>query len=169
MASTILDRMEIHLDGKVYKLVEVFDPPPPPTELPAVEDVHFLEQSVVKSWPVKIDLRSVKIEDSSLRFDYTARVVLPVKKPYRAEVNANMWAVFRYEGKWCAATFEWVRPNQKVKAKSGVGWKNMKPARVKTGWGPKPGEDIGFFISGMARNNQRNKDVRSEIRWLKWR
>lgn len=77
-------------------------------------------------------------------------------------VVASAWVVFEHGGRWTAATFEYLRPGQTVK---NAGF--HIPIDGQT-WRPSSGEEIGFIVSGLARDKRRTVEERSNVSWVRW-
>lgn len=77
--------------------------------------------------------------------------VAPQWPEYEGGVNGNVWVVAMLDGKWYAATFEWVRIGQTDKSLT----LREFPQHIKEGplanWVPIPGEPVYFFVSSCTR------------------
>ena len=80
----------------------------------------------------------------------------------------NPWVFVRIDGRWLAATFEWMRPGQECK---GVTRLNIGPHTKQSPlstWVPTSGETVGFAMSTPARSNLRTSNERSNIVLVRW-
>jgi len=91
-------------------------------------------------------------------------------------IEGNPWVVAFINGWWWAATYEWLRSGQICKAMNvpehhsdiahSLG-PHTKKAPIES-WVPVLGETVGFFVSTLARDPQRNGDERSNIVLIDW-
>ena len=88
-------------------------------------------------------------------------------------VNANPWAIVNINGKWYAATFEWLKVGQTTKPTSVLSQTDGKGDHFKvqplSSWRPHSGERFGIMVSGLARGGSlRNVKERSNISMVTW-
>ena len=87
-------------------------------------------------------------------------------------VNANPWAIVNINGKWYAATFEWLKVGQTTKPTSVLSQTDGKGDHFKvsplSSWRPRSGERFGLMVSGLARGGLRNVKERSNICMVTW-
>jgi hypothetical protein len=91
------------------------------------------------------------------------------KWPPLGEGEGNAWIVAQVDGRWYAATYEWLHPGQT--AKLGGKIQDVGPNTKKEplrSWHPKPGEKVGLFMSTFARDARRTTNERSNIAWVTW-
>ena len=81
--------------------------------------------------------------------------------------NANPWVFVHRNGKWYAATFEWLRPGQTSKPVSTVNGDHIKKSPLEN-FNPVSGEVYGFMVSGLARDKTRNVRERSNVDMVRW-
>ena len=142
-------------------------PTPPEPEFPVgTKWLHY----DVSAWPVTTKMTaSFSGGNVNVPFDRTS--VWPTKNA-DGPVNANVWAIVNVNGKWYAATWEWLRPKGTSKSmkkllKTGGEGDHFKVAPLNA-WKPKSGEKIGLMVSGLARGKDRNVQERSNVEWVVW-
>lgn len=81
--------------------------------------------------------------------------------------NANPWIFVQQDGRWYAATWEWLRPGQTSKAKGAVSGSHIKASPLQN-FTPRSGETYGFMVSGLARSHLRNVQERSNVDMVVW-
>lgn len=80
----------------------------------------------------------------------------------------NPWIIAKLNGKWTAATHEWMRPSQREKGKRSVHGDHIKRAEFGSDWVPTVGEEYGFCVSGLCRGADRNEQERTQIVMMIW-
>ncbi|MDP7337686.1 MAG: hypothetical protein QF786_00090 [Vicinamibacterales bacterium] len=131
------------------------------------ELVTFLHADI-GGWPITTAIESVKFhggEKLSVKADHNWPVYMLNGD---TAVNANPWVFVQIGGRWFAATYEWLRPNQTRKGihAANIG-AHIKKDPLDT-WRPRNGEVVGFCISGTARDSHRTAEERSQIVLVKW-
>ncbi len=130
---------------------------------PDFEGVVWLHTNVSR-WAVASPL-SVSFPTSSLiRVQYDKAGVWPANS---GGVNGNPWIFVFQDGKWYAATWEWLKLNQTVKNKSSVAGSHIKKAPLQD-FLPVSGEVYGFMVSGLARTSERNVLERTPVVMVRW-
>ena len=119
----------------------------------------------VSDWPVTASL-SASVGGGTINMPYSK------SKTWHAVdgVNANPWVIVYMNGKWYAATFEYLRHGQTSKPMgvlSGAMGDHIKVSPL-SGWRPHSGERFGLMVSGLARSNLRNVRERSNIAMVTW-
>jgi hypothetical protein len=74
------------------------------------------------------------------------------------------------DGKWYAATFEWLRPGQTSKpvgVLDGSKGDHIKRSPL-SNWRPRKGERFGIMVSGLARGGARNVSERTNVQMVTW-
>ena len=85
------------------------------------------------------------------------------------KMNANPWVIVKWsDGRYYAATWESLRPGQTQKNMTGKSWGGHIKVSPLNKWEPKKGEEIGMFVSGLARTPVRNQLERSNVIWFNW-
>ena len=105
----------------------------------------------------------VWVADGYLHLEYDKARVWPS----RDGLNANPWIFVFQDGRWYAATFEWLRGGQTSKPVHVVAGDHIKKPPLQS-FHPRSGEVYGFMVSGLARDETRNVQERSEVVMLRW-
>jgi hypothetical protein len=119
-------------------------------------------------WEVVTDL-DVTVAGGEVRLDHNA--TFPVGGMVARDggrLAGNPWVIAEVKGQWYAATWEWLRPGQKVKAASSVNGAHVKRREFSPDWKPASGQRIGFMVSSDARGPHRTSDIRSKVDWVVW-
>ncbi len=126
--------------------------------------IHWLHTNV-SSWPVTSSLHASV--GGTINFPYSKATVWPAVDG----VNANPWVIVKWtDGKWYAATFEWLRKGQTSKPKGvldGSMGDHIKVSPLNK-WRPHSGERFGIMVSGLARTQTRNVKERTNISMVTW-
>lgn len=124
----------------------------------------------VSNWPITTQVNP-SIGNGWINFPYDKANVWPGVFTVGATVNANPWVIVKLDdGKWYAATFEWLRPGQTRKPMGvldGSMGDHIKVAPLNR-WRPRSGERFGIMVSGLARSRVRNVEERSNIVMVTW-
>lgn len=152
-------------------LVEHIRPPTAPPAEPGRDQidpasVRWLHTNV-STWPIASELTRVTMRDSQVCLYHSQAGRWPV----RDGVEGNPWVFARFGGIWHAATYEWLRPGQVCKGvtRSGersIGRHTKRPPFPE--WVPASGEDVGWMVSGLARDAKRNIQARTQIVLTTW-
>jgi len=131
-----------------------------------LSSVKWLHTDVSK-WPVTGKLRSVAVSGNKITLDYDKARVWPGVG--EKSINANPWIFVKHDGKWYAATWEWLRFGQRTKALYAVSGSHIKCDPLRD-FKPRPGELYGFMVSGLARDMAHftNVQERTNIYWMRW-
>ena len=121
----------------------------------------------VSGWARTAHLSDVRIGNGSITLYYDKATVWPAHDFGDMVLNANPWVFALRDGKWCAATWEWLREGQITKGSAAVAGDHIK-RREFNGWKPKSGEQLGFMVSGLIRGAERNVSERSNIIMVTW-
>ncbi len=119
---------------------------------------------------------SVSVEGSILRINDTKKAVWPARFHTILQndcCNRSLWIFIKYQGRWYATTFEYMRFNQDIKQSEAVRGGQIKRLPFFGNgfeWEPADGEVYGFMTSGMARFNLDNVNVRerSNVFLYRW-
>ncbi len=133
----------------------------------------------VSRWSETSRITSVQVKSGGqICIDYTERGRWPAGNPLKkGQLVGNPWVFVKISGRYYAATYEWLRPGQRCK----FGHENTRPlskvynsawrGHIKVSplnrWIPKPGEIVGFMISGLARNSVRNVLKRTNVQFYR--
>lgn len=137
-------------------------------------DVTWIDPNI-SSWPVTAQI-SVNVRGSTLAVNDTKKDVWPRRfhTTLRNDCcNRSLWIIIKYEGRWYASTFEYMRVGQVNKNAEAVNGRQIKRAPfLRPGflWRPAKGEVYGFITSGMARFDLNNLNVRerSNVALYRW-
>jgi hypothetical protein len=147
--------------------VEVVTAAPVPEVVPIApieNDMDFVEKwgnADVSKWPVTSELKLTMV-GRSIRFDHTKANVWPCwLSPNKNQLNGNTWVIYLKDGMWKAETWEWAGKGIFSKPKD-------KADRPDLGRDLKPGDRVGFLVSGLIRGPQRNVSERSNVVWVEW-
>ena len=141
------------------------DPEPTQEEVIPLDQVTWLHTDV-SSWEITTELKSVSFSGNKIILDYDADWA--PKLLGTVELSGNAWIFVKKDGRWYAATWEWLRHKQKIKGKIAVMGNHIKRAPLHT-FAPVVGETYGFMVSGLARDGNRNVMERSSIILVTWK
>lgn len=145
---------------------EAAAPPPPPPSGAAPLDlsrVIWLHTNVA-AWPETSRITKASIGDPPICIHHTKAG----KWPVHDGTEGNPWIFVNLDGKWYAATYEWLRPGQICKAitAANIG-PHTKRAPLST-WRPKSGELVGLMVSARARARADTVRERSNVVMVRW-
>ena len=150
---------------------KIFKPKPEPTPVPEepipLDSVKWLHTDVSK-WDRTSELKSVKFSGDKIILDHTKASEWPGKLLGTVELAGNPWIFVNKDGKWYAATWEWLRYGQTIKGKSSVSGDHIKQAPLYD-FKPVIGDTYGFMVSGLARTGERNVKERSNVLMVEWK
>jgi len=154
-------------------IIEIFKPKPEPEPEPdpiadAIDpkDITWLGVNVGE-WDKRYSL-SVNVEGSRIIYDQQGTTEWTPKNEAGVDATGNPWVIAKLNGKWTAATHEWMRVGQKAKGKRSVHGDHIKRAEFGPTWTPTEGEEYGFCVSGLCRGSQRNQSERTQIIKYVW-
>lgn len=139
-----------------------------PSELANVQWLH----ANVRDWPTTAQM-TASISGGQIRFPYDKANSWPVATSgVEKGTNANVWAIPQINGRWYAATWEWLRQGQTSKPmwvldKSTGKGDHFKVAPLNN-WRPRSGERFYIMVSGHARASGRNVQERSNPAEVIW-
>ena len=120
----------------------------------------------VSSWPVTASL-TANVARGWINFPYSKSRTWPAVNG----VNANPWVIVKWtDGRWYAATFEWLRFGQTSKpvgVLDGSRGDHIKKPPLSS-WRPHSGERFGIMVSGLARDGTRDVLERSNVVMVTW-
>ena len=127
--------------------------------------VRFLHTDVSR-WPETASLHA-RVGGGTISMPYSKAKVWPAVDG----VNANPWVIVKWtDGRWYAATFEWLRFGQTSKpvgVLDGSRGDHIKRPPL-SNWRPHSGERFGIMVSGLARDGNRNVRERSNVVMVTW-
>ena len=136
-------------------------------------DVTWLD-SDISSWQQTSNL-TVSVNSTATFFTHTKQASWPntTHSIVGRCCNASVWAFIKRNGRWYASTFEYLRPNTPRKFTSALDGAHIKRAPFLRGqfdWKPADGEVYGFMVSGFARFNLNDVNIRerSNVFFYKW-
>jgi hypothetical protein len=136
---------------------------------PRLSDISWLHTNV-SGWTQTSTITAIVFFKDAVEVKHTMAGKWPTFKNEKGKlIEGNPWVIGFFEGKWYAATYEWLEKGQTKKyvTADDIGEHTKKePLRYK--WNPQPGEVVGFMISGTARDNNRTAQERSDIVFVKW-
>lgn len=138
-----------------------------PAESGLPEGLRWLHTDVSK-WPATATL-AAHADARTIYMVYDKAKVWPGRNTGSgANLNANPWVIVKYEGKWYAATFEWLRFGQTSKPRGVLDGSKGDHIKVSplNKWRLRSGEKIGIMVSGLARGPERNVQERSNVVWF---
>ena len=131
------------------------------------------DRSIVAGWPATSTITGITIRDDraggGICVDHTKANSwpgAPADSIGHPNLAGNAWVFAKVDGRWYGGTYEWLGPGQICKLSvppggCGPGCGHDRPSRelgkhVKTppldrSWVPRPGDQIGFMVSTMAR------------------
>lgn len=116
-------------------------------------DVNFIHENV-SGWAETATHNVTDISTETVWLDSDKKDAWPTMQG----VNASCWVIFKVNGAWYASTFDYMRPGQVSK---GIDDPAIQTHEFR--WRPSHGEEIGFMVSGLARDARRNVSVRSNV------
>jgi hypothetical protein len=144
-------------------------PPKPPPSEPApgapvdLRQVTWIDPDI-SGWPETSRITSASIGDPPICIQHTKAGRWPVKDG----LEGNPWIIANLNGRWYAATYEWLAPGQVCK---GIDAGNIGPHIGRpplSGWRPRSGELVGLMVSARARFTPDTVRERSNVVWMRW-
>ena len=123
----------------------------------------------VSGWPKTSTVTSTSIGNPPICIDHTKRGTWPATSAGGTTVEGNPWIFAKVNGRWYAATYEWLRPGQECKSISaGNIGAHVKQSPL-TSWRPSSGEQVGLMVSTPARfGPQGARNERSNVVLVTW-
>jgi hypothetical protein len=115
-----------------------------------ISQVTWLDASAA-DFTVTATLSNIQINYPTISWDWTH----PSSWPVENTVTGNLWVFAKIDGRWQAATFEWLRPttdHSHLEAKTGEPPFIQAKASPISAWYPQHGEELCFMASTMTRN-----------------
>lgn len=148
------------------------EPEPPGHLHPTFDQVTFLHRPSVVTWSETSTILDVTFDGEFIEFPHTMAGRWPTwTDPDGSVGEGNVWVFGQVNGRWYAATAEWLRPGQVRKRLTaccewGIG-PHTKREPLES-WVPQPGEWIGIMVSGRARDSGFSVEERSQVFWVQW-
>lgn len=142
---------------------------PVPTEIPALSEITLLHAPDVFDWPA-----TSQVTDASTTGDICVFHTMAGKWPtFQDEPEfpvgeGNPWVIAEVNGRWFAATYEWLRVGQQCKGVTQDNWGPHTKKAPLDSWRPQRGELIGLFMSTRARDRGRTSNERTDVVWVKY-
>lgn len=159
----------IELIADLFNKKKKDEEPPEEDKLPDAidwKDITWLGVNV-GGWDKKYKLRAY-LDRNNIVYDQEATAAWPVKGT-NVKVTGNSWVIAKINGRWTAATHEWLRPGQKAKSRRSVHGDHIKRREFGPDWTPTVGEEYGFCVSGLCRDAKRNAKERTQIVTMIWK
>jgi hypothetical protein len=115
---------------------------------------------------VTATLSNIKISGSTISWDWTHPSRWPSYGSDGGGVIGNNWVFAKINGRWYAATWEWLRDTTNkvtLEAKSGEPPFIQSERSPINEWYPKSGEEIGFMVSTCVRGGIPSGDRKSVV------
>jgi hypothetical protein len=138
------------------------DQPDDPTLPFKLSDVKWLHTNV-SSWAETSIITSVHVS-SQICIEHTKAGKWPVLDG----VEGNPWVFAQVNGRWYAATYEWLRPGQICKFVDANSLGPNTGEEPLSSWRPRKGELVGFMVSTHARFGKQTIAERSNIVVIPW-
>lgn len=143
---------------------------------PAIDTVNWSNvdwaDTNVSSWTQTSEVQSVTFSGRDISFPHTKAGVWPANYNTTVfpgvPVEGNLWVFAYRNGKWQAATAEWLRPGQTVKKTSNITDACGALHGGLSSFTPAADELMGFMVSGLARSSDRNVEERSNVYMQRW-
>jgi hypothetical protein len=161
--------------GELTLTVDAAAPAAPPAPAPPppgasggpggfdLASVTWLDPNV-SSWPETSRITSTSIGDPPICINHTKAGQWPVVDG----LEGNPWVFVNLNGRWYAATYEWLSPGQTCKGiHAGNIGEHVGRAPLSS-WRPRSGELIGLMVSARARFRADTVSERSNIVFVRW-
>lgn len=132
--------------------------------------VTFLHNDVSR-WRITSKVTDVSISRSEICVDHTGAGRFPTSQFGTIAVEGNVWILAQFNGRWYAATYDWLRPGQVCKGVTGgeLGPDQIRIAPMDASWpGPRSGETVGFMVSTRARDDVSAGEERTNVVLVRW-
>lgn len=138
-------------------------PPAVPADQIDPAKVKWLDADVSK-WPITTDLK-ISFGGGNIVYGHSKSRVWSANEG----LNANPWILVpTADGKWLAATWEWMKVGQTAKPAHKIEPGHVKQDAMTPLLPPKSGQTYGFLVSGLARDKKRGSLERSPIVLVRW-
>lgn len=120
----------------------------------------------IRDWPATSELpKGIYISGNMVNFPHTSAGKWQRNKDGKLE--GNVWAIVNYNGKWRAASWEWLKPGQTSKP-----WTKIEQGHFKVGdlagYQIKQGEEVYIIAAGLSRGNERGTKERTKATKVRW-
>jgi hypothetical protein len=118
----------------------------------------------VSRWAETSRITSTSIGNPPICIEHTKAGRWPVKD----RLEGNPWVFVNLNGRWYAATYEWLAPGQTCKGIHAGNIGSHIGVPPLSSWRPKSGEVIGLMVSARARSGGDTVAERSNIVMVRW-
>ena len=118
----------------------------------------------VSSWAETSRITSTSIGNPPICIDHTKAGRWPVKDG----LEGNPWIFVNLNGRWYAATYEWLSPGQTCKGIHAGNIGSHIGIPPLSSWRPKSGELVGLMVSARARSGGDTVSERSNVVMIRW-
>lgn len=145
-------------------------PPPPPSDTEdgerLLEDARITPYDAqnILAWSITADLHGLLVEPGKIRMEHDKHDVWPLEEVFDGLVYGNCWVIAQG---W-AATFDWFQRATYTKYLSGEDLAGHIKAGGLDEWAPALGEQVGIFVSTLARHGHRTINERSNVVVVRW-
>ena len=127
---------------------------------------HHGNGNEVANWRITSRITSTSFSATKTCLKHTMRSTWPEGTDFGTPtaINANPWVIANINGKWHAATWEWLRfGNQNICKSIGKSFSSHIKIDIFNNWTPGQGEKIYWMVSTPARAAGRSLNERSNI------
>jgi hypothetical protein len=142
-------------------------PAPSPAPAPGapvdLRQVTWIDPDI-SGWPETSRITSASIGNPPICINHTKAGQWPVKNG----LEGNPWVIANVNGRWYAATYEWLASGQICK---GIDANTIGPHIGRpplSSWRPRSGELVGLMVSARARFSPDTVRERSNVVWMRW-
>jgi hypothetical protein len=118
----------------------------------------------VSGWAQTSQITSTSIGNPPICIAHTKAGRWPVKDG----LEGNPWVFVNLNGRWYAATYEWLAPGQTCKGIHAGNIGSHIGVPPLSSWRPKSGEVIGLMVSARARSGGDTVPERSNVVMVRW-
>ncbi len=137
-----------------------------------LSEVNWLHTNV-SNWAVTSNVINVTVTSHQVCVYHTAAGRWPTSTSVfgdGAAIEGNVWIFAFVNGRWHAATWDWLRPNQQCKSVTAreFGEDQIRISPLDSSWTPRRGDTVGFMMSTIARSSERAGEQRSNVVLVTW-
>jgi hypothetical protein len=118
----------------------------------------------VSRWAETSRITKVSVGAPPICIEHTKAGQWPVKDG----LEGNPWVFVNLDGRWYAATYEWLAPGQTCKAIDANNIGSHIGIPPLSSWRPSSGELVGFMVSARARSGGDTVHERSDVVMVRW-
>jgi len=159
-------------------------PPPPPGPAPppapgggAADEINLSQvtwlHTNVSNWAKTSTVTGVTVVPGEICVFHTAAGQWPFSTSVFSDgspIEGNIWIFGFINGRWYAATWDWLRPGQECKYESAdsIGRDQIRIPPMDASWIPRAGDTVGFMMSTIARTGLRAGTERTNVVLFTW-